>query len=194
VTIFRLFFLLTIFVNVNLFAYIDTDMDGVADKDDNVTNNSDYKVQTSVSYIKSKIAVFGNYAYTFINDTSSIDNLQNIHAYSLGAGYYFKEMIYTSASYNFSNSAYKSIEDIETLSVYTSYNVSKNKSFILQVLLWLKPICEQELFFNLNQKRVLKNLYRIINSLGVEDVRYSLYRWGMSTEGMHTIKDVFALL
>jgi len=249
VTIFRLFFLFTLFVNVNLFAYIDSDMDGVADKndtcldtplsdlvnangctikvldnefilslvygvnytesarqsnsdmkvgslsfradlyyknyyfetytaiyaysgddadiisglydtyvgggyqddffdslfvsggvgiilptykEDTITNITDYKVQGSVSYIKNRAAVFGNYSYTLINDTSLIGDLQNTHAYSVGAGYYFKEMIYASASYNFANSVYKSMEDIETVSVYSSFNVTKNKSFILK--------------------------------------------------------------
>jgi len=101
-------------------------------EDDNIKNKSDYKVQGSVSYIINRAAVFGNYSYTFITDTSAIGELQNTHAYSVGAGYYFQEMMYASASYNFSNSVYKSIEDIETVSVYTSFNVTKNKSFILE--------------------------------------------------------------
>ena len=96
-----------------------------------ITNNTDYKAFTSISYIQNNATVFGSYSYTIINDkdTNNIVSFQDTNAYSVGAGYNFSDKFYASGSYNFTNSVYKSVEDLTTASVYILYNINKSKYF-----------------------------------------------------------------
>ena len=99
-----------------------------------ITNNTDYQLQASVSYMKSSMVLFCSYAYTFINDIdpTNISIFQNTNSYSLGAGRYFTKKIYVSTSYGFTNSVYTDVTDITTASLYTSYTINKHKYFIFR--------------------------------------------------------------
>jgi len=103
-------------------------------EDDVITNNTDYQLQASVSYMKNTMVYFGSYAYTLINDVdpTNVSTFQNTNAYSLGVGHYFYKKFYASASYGFTNSVYSDITDITTASLYTSYTINKHKYFIFR--------------------------------------------------------------
>jgi hypothetical protein len=97
-------------------------------------NNLDYSAQLSLSYQLQSVNLFASYLYTLINDDefSYLDNnntksvsYQNTAAASLGLGYYLDDSFYLSTAYNTSNSIYRDIEDIDTLSLYGYYSISK---------------------------------------------------------------------
>jgi hypothetical protein len=97
-------------------------------------NNLDYSAQLSLSYQLQSVNLFASYLYTIINDDefSYLDNnntksvsYQNTAAASLGLGYYLNDSFYLSTAYNTSNSIYRDIEDIDTLSLYGYYSISK---------------------------------------------------------------------
>jgi hypothetical protein len=97
-------------------------------------NNLDYSAQLSLSYQLQSVNLFASYLYTLINDDefSYMDNnntksvsYQNTAAASLGLGYYLDDSFYLSTAYNTSNSIYRDIEDIDTLSLYGYYSISK---------------------------------------------------------------------
>jgi hypothetical protein len=98
-------------------------------------NNTDYTASVNVSYSLAKANVFGGYIHTMINDddTSVVVNgttvnyrYQDTDALSIGAGYYFTNKLYMSASYNSANSIYKDVEDVETVSLYGYRSIDKN--------------------------------------------------------------------
>jgi len=100
-------------------------------------NNTDYSLSTYVSYSTIKnINLFGSYTYTMINDDdvtvtyadgySYTYKYQNTNSWSLGAGRYISNGFYMSGSYNNTQSVYKGVDDIETLSLYSSYNLDAN--------------------------------------------------------------------
>ncbi|WP_353661935.1 DUF3187 domain-containing protein [Hydrogenimonas sp. SS33] len=96
-------------------------------------NNADYMGVVNLNYDIDKTTLFGSYSYTYIGDddvsyTDAAGNpqrieYQNVNAYSLGAGYHFTPTFYASASYYRSDSIYKSVEDIESLSLYGFYSI-----------------------------------------------------------------------
>ncbi|MDF1883177.1 DUF3187 domain-containing protein [Sulfurimonas sp. SAG-AH-194-C21] len=100
-------------------------------------NNTDYTASLNLSYNIDKLNIFGGYAYTIINDdnvniydanttlTSTV-LYQNTHAYSLGLGYYMTQRLYTSLSYNASDSIYESVEDIQSMSTYMYYSIDSH--------------------------------------------------------------------
>ena len=103
-------------------------------EDNVITNNTDYQLQASVSYMRNSIVYFGSYSFTFINDVdpTKVSTFQNTNAYNLGVGHYFTKKVYASASYGLVNSVYSDITDITTASLYTSYTINKHKYFIFR--------------------------------------------------------------
>ena len=112
---------------------------------DAVNNNLDYTASASLSYLFNDINLFGSYSYTVINDDDTtyldVDNnpvelyYQNTHTYNLGVGFYPTARLYTSLSYNNSDSIYKSIVQIdgtkemvplETAALYLFYTIDKH--------------------------------------------------------------------
>jgi hypothetical protein len=99
-------------------------------------NNTDYTGSLNISYTYNKINIFGGYIYTQINDDdvsvqdtagNTYDYLyQNTNALSIGAGYYFTNTLYISASYNTADSIYKTVEDVQTASLYGYKSIDKN--------------------------------------------------------------------
>jgi len=94
-------------------------------------NNTDYTASVNLSYTLGKFNIFGGYIYTLINDDDMVvDDIaytyQNTNALSLGCGYYFTKKLYLSTSYNTANSIYKSVEDVDTLSLYAYRSINKN--------------------------------------------------------------------
>jgi len=97
-------------------------------------NNLDYVGIASVSYAFSSMNVFGGYRYTLVNDDdysyTDVNNnpvtigYQNTNAYNVGLGFYPTQKLYLSGSYNASDSIYKSVEMIESASVYAFYNIN----------------------------------------------------------------------
>ena len=90
-------------------------------------NNADYTLSLSASYKVKGMLVFANYGYTLINDDDIADVVayKNTNLFTLGSGVYASEKLYVSASYSKNESIYKGVEDIETLSLYTYYTLSK---------------------------------------------------------------------
>ena len=93
-------------------------------------NNIDYYASINLSYNIDKVNIFGGISYTLIEDddvNSSVTlQYQNTLAFSAGAGYYVTDSLYTSLSYNTSDSIYQSIEDIKTLSLYAYYSIDEH--------------------------------------------------------------------
>jgi hypothetical protein len=99
-------------------------------------NNTDYTGSLNISYTYNKINIFGGYIYTQINDDdvsvqdtagNTYDYLyQNTNALSIGAGYYFTNTLYISASYNTADSIYKTVEDVQTASLYGYKSIDQN--------------------------------------------------------------------
>ncbi len=105
-------------------------------------NNMDYTASASLSYLFNNINLFGSYNYTLINDddTSYLDidgntvelYYQNTNAFNAGIGFYPTSRLYTSLSYNNSDSIYEKIvnidgtndmEPLETTSAYLFYTI-----------------------------------------------------------------------
>ena len=99
-------------------------------------NNPDYTSSLNLSYNLKKLNLFAGYTYTMINDddvhliddtNTTIDIVyQDTNGFNAGAGYYISDKLYLSASYNFSDSIYKGIEDIKTASLYGYYSFDEN--------------------------------------------------------------------
>jgi len=96
-------------------------------KTDLNNNNTDYSASASLSYNFLDVTLFGGYSYTIIGDdlVESI-NYKNTNSYNLGVGYYVTSQLYFSGAYNSSESIYAEVESIETLSLYSSYNINEN--------------------------------------------------------------------
>jgi len=92
-------------------------------------NNTDYLASFNASYNISKVNIFAGYSYSVINDDDILleDSeeiiYQNSAAYSVGTGYYLSSEIYTSLSYNASESIYKNVTQIQTLTLYGYYSI-----------------------------------------------------------------------
>ena len=101
-------------------------------------NNLDYTVSASLSYLFKSFNFFGSYSYTMINDDDIIDiaYYQNSSAFNAGVGFYPTSRLYSSLSYNQSDSIYSKvitkdltlqrIEPLETASFYLFYTLNKN--------------------------------------------------------------------
>jgi len=98
-------------------------------------NKTDYLGSLNLSYSANKINIFAGLSYTLINDTDTVIvyednttqdvNYQDTIALSAGLGYYVSDKVYVSSAYNFSNSIYKDVEDLKSLSFYGYYEISK---------------------------------------------------------------------
>lgn len=91
-------------------------------------NNMDFIGSVSFSYLLDSINLFGGYSYTVVNDDDvlGIVSYQDTNSYSGGIGFYTLKNLYLSASYGNSDSIYKGIEAIKTLSAYGFYSIDKN--------------------------------------------------------------------
>jgi len=114
-------------------------------------NNTDYTLSASLSYLLHDFNFFGSYSYTLINDDDfSYDEFdttgnvsgrtdiyyQNTNAYNIGLGYYPTSKLYTSISFNSSDSIYNKFvstsagtttqDPLNTLSGYLFYTINKN--------------------------------------------------------------------
>ena len=90
-------------------------------------NNLDYYLAASLDYQYNQIDLYAGYGYTIINDDDYNDenfsiNYQDTSSYYFGFGYDFQKL-YTTLSYNFTNSIYKDVEDIETLMFLINYQL-----------------------------------------------------------------------
>ena len=90
------------------------------------TNEIDYMANVHLGYTVENVNLFALYGYTLVNDTDTTQKVyyQNIHYASVGIGYFFDSKFYANTSYNISQSVYKDIEDIESLSLYGYYSLS----------------------------------------------------------------------
>lgn len=101
-------------------------------------NNIDYTASASLSYLFKSFNFFGSYGYTMINDDDIFDiaYYQNSSAFNTGVGFYPTSRLYTSVSYNQSDSIYSKvitkeltlqrIEPLKTASFYLFYTLDKN--------------------------------------------------------------------
>lgn len=99
-------------------------------------NNLDLTASASVNYLFNNINLFGAYGYTLVNDDdiSYLDssnkivyvNYQNTAALNAGIGFYPSSRLYTSFSYNRSDSIYQGTDAIENASVYLFYTLDKH--------------------------------------------------------------------
>ena len=94
-------------------------------------NNADYTSSITLSYVYSKLNVFGGYSYTIINDDDIVieaDSIKyrNTSSYNFGLGYYPVQKLYLSSSYSSSESIYLGIQNIDILSLYSRYSFNKN--------------------------------------------------------------------
>ncbi|BDY12597.1 porin family protein [Hydrogenimonas cancrithermarum] len=90
-------------------------------------NNTDYTASVNFSYAINNSNIFAGYNFTLVGD-DDVDTVQyqNTNAFSVGAGYYFTPKLYASLSYYRADSIYKSVEDIENVSIYTFYSIDAN--------------------------------------------------------------------
>lgn len=99
-------------------------------------NNLDLSASVSANYLVNNINLFGSYSYTLVNDddisyldsnntTVNID-YQNTNAFSAGVGFYPTGRLYTSLSYNSSDSIYRSTDTIENASAYLFYTIDRH--------------------------------------------------------------------
>lgn len=91
------------------------------------TNKTDYMTSANISYKFFLFNAFAGLSTTFINDTSSDQSItyKNSSAYTLGVGFYPTEELYSSISYNMSESIYVDGKDSTNLSWYTFYTINK---------------------------------------------------------------------
>jgi hypothetical protein len=93
-------------------------------------NKTDYFLSISFDYNLNKFDLFGGYSYTFVQDSDYTTQnysiiIQNTNSYYMALGYSF-EKLYLNISYNFSNSLYKDIEDIKSVSIQANYTLFEN--------------------------------------------------------------------
>ncbi len=90
-------------------------------------NKTDYTSSINLSYMLSKVNIFGGYNYTLINDNDTINvKYQNTNSYSAGLGVYPMDKLYLSASFNSSDSIYKGVKNVDVASIYAFYNINTN--------------------------------------------------------------------
>lgn len=88
-------------------------------------NNTDYTASANLSYSSGKANIFGGYIYTMVNDDDIAGTVayQDTNAFSAGLGYSLNKL-YISGAYNISDSIYKDVEKIRTVSVYGYYSIT----------------------------------------------------------------------
>lgn len=94
-------------------------------------NHTDYVASINLSHTIKNINLFGGYGYTIIGDDnigSGVTSVryQNTDTFSLGAGVYINNKLYTSLAYTSNESIYKNVDDIETASLYVFYTLNAN--------------------------------------------------------------------
>jgi hypothetical protein len=94
-------------------------------------NNTDFTTSVSLSYTLKKVNIFGGMSYTIINDDDidTVDTLvlyQNTSSQNIGVGFYPTAKSYMSIGYNISDSIYKDVDKIKTLSFNAFYNIDAN--------------------------------------------------------------------
>lgn len=91
-------------------------------------NKTDYTANINISYNIKNITTFLAYSFTQVNDIDidSIASYQDTNTLIGGIGYSASHKIYLSASYNESDSIYKGVDKIQTLSVYSYYAFDEN--------------------------------------------------------------------
>ncbi|EDZ63775.1 hypothetical protein SMGD1_1583 [Sulfurimonas gotlandica GD1] len=95
-------------------------------KSDLNNNNTDLTASASLSYMMKNANIFGGYSYTVVNDDDIVaENVayQNTSSYNFGLGFYPTSKIYISGAYNSSDSIYKNVETINTVSINAFYNI-----------------------------------------------------------------------
>ena len=91
-------------------------------------NNTDYTANINLSYTFNNVNIFGVYGYTLVNDDDVVDvvSYEDAEYYSFGLGYYLSQDLYLSTYYNESDSVYKSVEKLKTISLYGYYSLDEN--------------------------------------------------------------------
>ncbi len=91
-------------------------------------NNTDYTLNTNLSYHIEDLNLFGTYGYTFVNDDDVKDvvSYQNSSYFTLGVGYYLTSKLYASSYYNIVESIFEGVARIETQSLYLNYSINDN--------------------------------------------------------------------
>jgi hypothetical protein len=97
-------------------------------------NSADYSVSLNFSYMYSALNLFGGYIYTLINDSDVVDTdttttdlyYQNTNSINIGLGYYVNDALYSSISYNQTDSIYADIETIRSVMLYGTYSIDSN--------------------------------------------------------------------
>ena len=94
-------------------------------------NNSDFSTSLSLSYTLKKINIFSGLSHTIINDDDIVSDdtlvlYQNTISKNIGIGFYPTSKNYFSVGYNVSDSIYKDVQEIKTLSFNTFYNIDAN--------------------------------------------------------------------
>jgi len=88
---------------------------------------TDYSASVELVYLFEKFSLFNKIKYTFIND-SNVDGItyQDTVDNSTGVGYYILPSLYSSVSYNYSNSIYQGVEALKNGSIYLYYELDKD--------------------------------------------------------------------
>jgi hypothetical protein len=88
--------------------------------------DNDYYASMNIEYFfKEKQNVFFYYSYTISGDSDKID-YSNFQSISAGYGYSITDKWYTALSYNFSQNYYPNTDDYKALSLFNSYQFTKN--------------------------------------------------------------------
>ncbi len=82
-------------------------------------NETDYTLSANLSYTFGRYDLFGGGSYTLVGDDDTSDTeYRNVKAFSVGAGLYVTQSLYASLSYGRTDSIDRSVEAIESLSLY----------------------------------------------------------------------------
>ena len=88
------------------------------------TAESDYFASVNFNYLLHKRQnAFLYYGYTLSGDSSKVD-YKNRHSYSIGSGYAITNRLYSSLSYEYSDSVYADSDAYRAISWFSSYNFS----------------------------------------------------------------------
>ena len=94
--------------------------------DDISTGESDYFGNLTLNYLlNSQIALFSQLSYTQTGDSSDIE-YRDPFGYSFGLGYMINSQWYSSLSYQVSESIYTQTDNYQAISLFNSYNFSKD--------------------------------------------------------------------
>jgi hypothetical protein len=96
---------------------------------DDINNSQDYTTSIFGKYAKDNWTLSAGASYAFIGDV----NANNKLAYNMAIGYYWNTNFYSSLGYYVSESIYDDVEDFESLSLSTYYDINKNWFAILSL-------------------------------------------------------------